>query len=190
MPLDEIDNRIVREAQRGDSNAFSQIVRAYQVPVFNYVLRTVGDRGLAEDLTQEVFLRVFRSLPSFSFRSKFTTWLFQVTRHRVLDELRARERRPRSVELDAVHNLSVVDAPAEQGEAIEALWRAVGLLDLDLKMALLLRDIAGFSYDEIAEILEITLTTVKWRIYKARDEVQLTLTREGFVHAEDTSATG
>ena len=65
MPLAEIDNRIVREAQRGDSHAFSDIVRAYQVPVFNYVLRTVGDRGLAEDLTQEVFLRVFRSLPSF-----------------------------------------------------------------------------------------------------------------------------
>ena len=194
MPLTEIDNRIVRKAQRGDSHAFTLIVRAYQVPVFNYVLRTVGDRGLAEDLTQEVFLRVFRSLPSFSFRSKFTTWLFQVTRHRVLDELRARERRPRSVELDAVHDLSVVDAPAEQGEAIEALWRAVGRLDLDLKMALLLRDIAGFSYTEIAEILEITLTTVKWRIYKARDEVQLTLTREGFVptttHAEGTSATG
>ena len=189
MPLAEIDNRIVREAQRGDSHAFSHIVRTYQVPVFNYVLRTVGDRGLAEDLTQEVFLRVFRSLPSFSFRSKFTTWLFQVTRHRVLDELRAGDRRPRSVELDAVHTLSVVDAPAEQSEEIEALWRAVGRLDLDLKMALLLRDIAGFSYTEIAEILEITLTTVKWRIYKARDEVQLTLTRQGFVHAEDTSVT-
>jgi DNA-directed RNA polymerase specialized sigma24 family protein len=91
--------------------------------------------------------------------------------------------------LDAVHTLSVVDAPAEQSEEIEARWRAVGRLDLDLKMALLLRDIAGFSYTEIAEILEITLTTVKWRIYKARDEVQLTLTRQGFAHAEDTSVT-
>jgi RNA polymerase sigma factor (sigma-70 family) len=107
--------------------------------------------------------------------------------------LRARERRPRSVELDAVHSLSIVDAPAEQAETIEALWRAVGQLDLDLKMALLLRDIAGFSYTEIAEILEITVTTVKWRIYKAREQVQLTLTRQGFAsttrHAEDLSAT-
>ena len=191
MPLTEIDSRIVREAQRGDSHAFTLIVRAYQVPVFNYVLRTVGDRGLAEDLTQEVFLRVFQSLPSFSFRSKFTTWLFQVTRNRMLDELRARERRPRCIELDAVHTLSVVDAPAEQAETIEALWRAVDRLSLDLKMALLLRDIAGFSYDEIAEILEITLTTVKWRIYKAREEVQLMLTRPDIVttrRSEDGSA--
>jgi RNA polymerase sigma-70 factor, ECF subfamily len=191
VPLAQIDNSIVRKAQRGDPHAFALIVRAYQVPVFNYVLRIVGDRGLAEDLTQEVFLRVFQSLPSFSFRSRFTTWLFQVTRYRVLDEVRARERRPRSSDLDAVHTLGVVDAPAEQAETIEALWRAVDRLGLDLKMALLLRDIAGFSYNEIAEILEITLATVKWRIYKAREEVQLTLTRQGIVttrRAEDASA--
>src|SRR5580765_5348586 len=99
MPLAEINNRIVREAQRGDSHAFSHIVRTYQVPVFNYVLRTVGDRGLAEDLTQEVFLRVFRSLPKFSFRSKFTTWLFQIAKNRMLDELQTRERRPPPGEL-------------------------------------------------------------------------------------------
>jgi RNA polymerase sigma-70 factor, ECF subfamily len=139
VPLPEIDDRIVREAQRGDPHAFTLIVRGYQVPVFNYVLRIVGDRGLAEDLTQEVFLRVFQSLPSFSFRSRFTTWLFQVTRYRVLDELRARERRPRSIELDAGHTLSVVDAPAEQAETIEALWRAVDRLGLDLKMAVATR---------------------------------------------------
>ena len=77
--------------------------------------------------------------------------------------------------------MSVVDAPAEQAETIEALWRAVDRLGLDLKMALLLRDIAGFSYDEIAEILEITLATVKWRIYKAREEVHLMLTQPDVV---------
>ena len=131
VPLAQIDNRVVRKAQRGDPHAFTLIVRAYQVPVFNYVLRIVNDRGLAEDLTQEVFLRVFQTLPSFSFRSRFTSWLFQVTKYRVLDELRARERRPRSTELDAVHTLSVVDAPAEQAETIEALWRAVERLGLD-----------------------------------------------------------
>ena len=65
--------------------------------MFNYVLRLVNDRSLAEDLTQEVFLRVFQGLPKFSLRSKFTTWLFQVTKNRVLDELRAIERRPKAV---------------------------------------------------------------------------------------------
>ena len=155
-------------------------MRAYEVPVFNYVLRLVGDRSLAEDLTQEVFLRVFQGLAGFSLRSRFTTWLFQVTKNRVLDELRALERRPRAVvALDDVPPLEVVDQPFERLEAIDAVWRAVETLNVDLKMALMLRDIVGLSYTEIADALEITLATVKWRIYKAREEVQLSMAREG-----------
>jgi RNA polymerase sigma-70 factor, ECF subfamily len=170
----------LRKAQRGDERAFSLIVRAYETPVFNYVLRLVGDRSLAEDLTQEVFLRVFQGLPRFSLRCKFTTWLFQVTKNRVLDELRANERRPRHlVALDDVAPLEVLDAPIERGETVEALWRAINGLTVDLKMALLLRDVTGLSYTEIADSLEITLATVKWRIYKAREEVVLMLAREG-----------
>jgi RNA polymerase sigma-70 factor, ECF subfamily len=186
MPLQQPDFGVLRKAQRGDERAFTLIVRAYEVPVYNYVLRLVGDRALAEDLTQEVFLRVFQGLPKFSLRSKFTTWLFQVTKNRVLDELRANERRPlRTVNLDDVAPLEVVDAPFERVEAVDAVWRSVGNLTVDLKMALLLRDIVGLSYTEIADSLEITLATVKWRIYKAREEVQLALAREGITFGED-----
>src|SRR5439155_17963 len=96
LSLPQPDHGVLRKAQRGDERAFSIIVRAYQIPVYNYVLRMVGDRSLAEDLTQEVFLRVFQGLPRFSLRSKFTTWMFQVTKNRVLDELRATERRARA----------------------------------------------------------------------------------------------
>ncbi len=166
-------------------------MRAYQVPVYNYVLRLVGDRSLAEDLTQEVFLRVYQGLPKFSARSKFTTWLFQVTKNRVLDELRASERRPRAVvALEDVPPLEVVDAPMERIEAIDAVWRAVEALNTDLKMALLLRDVVGLSYTEIADSLEVTLTTVKWRIFKAREEVQAALAREGHVDEGRSSALG
>jgi len=186
MPLTQPDPGVLRKAQRGDERAFTLIVRAYETPVYNYVLRLVGDRALAEDLTQEVFLRVFQGLPKFSLRSKFTTWLFQVTKNRVLDELRANERRPRlSVALDDIPPLEVVDAPLENIEAMDAVWRSVGELTPDLKMALLLRDIVGLSYTEIADSLEITLATVKWRIYKAREEVQLALAREGITFGEE-----
>ena len=164
-------------------------MRAYETPVFNYILRLVGDRSLAEDLTQEVFLRVFQGLPGFSLRCKFTTWLFQVTKNRVLDELRAHERRPRlSVALEDVPPLEVVDAPVERIEAIDALWRAVDNLNVDLKMALLLRDVVGLSYNEIADALEITLATVKWRIFKAREDVQLALAREGITFGSRAAA--
>lgn len=180
MSLPQPDPGILRKAQRGDERAFSLIVRAYEQPVFNYILRLVGDRSLAEDLTQEVFLRVFQGLPGFSLRSRFTTWLFQVAKNRVLDELRALERRPRAlVHLEEVPPLEVVDAPVERSETIDAVWRAVEGLNPDLKMALLLRDVVGLSYAEIAEALEITLATVKWRIYKAREEVQAALQRDG-----------
>ena len=180
MSLAQPDFGVLRKAQRGDERAFSLIVRAYEIPVFNYVLRLVGDRALAEDLTQEVFIRVFQGLPKFSLRSKFTTWLFQVTKNRVLDELRASERRPRAlVALDDAPPLEVLDAPAEQAETIQALWTAVDELNTDLKMALLLRDVVGLSYNEIADSLDTTLATVKWRIFKAREEVQFSLAREG-----------
>src|SRR6266498_2176571 len=152
MPLQQPDFGVLRKAQRGDERAFTLIVRAYEGPVFNYVLRLVGDRSQAEDLTQEVFLRVFQGLPKFSLRSKFTTWLFQVTKNRVLDELRANERRPRL---------------------------SVALEDIAL------REVVGLSYTEIADSLEITLATVKWRIYKAREEVQLALAREGITFGEE-----
>jgi RNA polymerase sigma-70 factor, ECF subfamily len=181
VALQQPDPGVLRKAQRGDERAFSLILRAYETPVYNYVLRLVGgDRSLAEDLTQEVFLRVYQGLPKFSLRSKFTTWLFQVTKNRVLDELRATERRPKAVvALDDVPPLEVLDAPFERLEAIHAVWRAVENLNVDLKMALLLRDVVGLSYTEIADSLEITLATVKWRIYKAREEVQLSMAREG-----------
>jgi RNA polymerase sigma-70 factor (ECF subfamily) len=180
LSLQQPDLGVLRKAQRGDERAFAIIVRAYETPVFNYVMRLVGDRSLAEDLTQEVFLRVFQGLPKFSLRCKFTTWLFQVTKNRVLDELRASERRPRHlVALDDVAPLEVMDAPIERGETVDALWRAIEGLSTDLKMALLLRDVAGLSYTEIADALEVTLATVKWRIYKGREDVALALAREG-----------
>ena len=111
MPLPQPELFVLRQAQRGSERAFAELVRTYETPVFNYVLRLVGDRSLAEDLTQEVFLRVFQGLPNFSLRCRFTTWLFQVTKNRVLDELRAVERRPRAV----VALVFVLDGGAVEG---------------------------------------------------------------------------
>ena len=190
MSLPQPDLAILRKAQRGDERAFAIIVHAYEIPVYNYVLRlTNGDKSLAEDLTQEVFLRVFQGLPRFSLRCKFTTWLFQVTKNRVLDELRAKERRPLSpVNLDDAPQLEAVDQPAEQAEVIDALWRTIDDLPVDLKMALLLRDVVGLSYNEIADSLEVTLATVKWRIFKAREDVQVALAREGITFGSSAAA--
>jgi len=185
VPLPQPDPDVLRKAQRGDERAFALILRAYETPIFNYILRMTNDRALSEDLTQEVFVRVFQGLPRFSLRCKFTTWLFQVAKNRVLDELRARERRPHAVTtLEEAPSLEVLDQPVERLETIDALWRAVNELNPDLKMALLLRDVVGLPYNEIADSLEITLATVKWRIFKAREEVAQALARDGIGEAE------
>ena len=192
MPLPQPDPALLRKAQRGDERAFTVIVRSYELPVFNYVLRTVGDRALAEDLTQDIFLRIHQGLPGFSLRCRFTTWVFQVAKNRILDELRAQERRPARVAvLDEVSLVAAGDAPLEQVETIDAVWRSVAGLNPDLRMALLLRDVVGLSYNEIADALEITLATVKWRIYKGREEVQDALAREGVaLYGRREAATG
>jgi RNA polymerase sigma-70 factor (ECF subfamily) len=188
LPLAQPDPDVLRRAQHGDQQAFTALVRAYETPIHNYVLRLTGDRTLAEDLTQDVFVRVLNGLPKFSARCKFTTWLFQVTKNRVLDELRARERRPQAVvSFDEMPAIESYDQPPERIETIDAIWRAVQDLNPDLKMALLLRDVVGLPYNEIADALEITLATVKWRIFKGREEVQLTLARDGITFADEPS---
>ena len=173
--LAQLDPSVVKKAQRGDEEAFSVIVRAYHVPVFNYVLRSVGDREHAEDLTQDVFVRVWRALPQYGFRAKLTTWIFQIAKNVVLDDIRSRKNRVQPIELVPELAPAVPEPPIEQAELIRALWVAVEELSVDLKTALVLRDVVGLSYNEIAATLDVPLATVKWRIYSARNAVQLAL---------------
>lgn len=178
MALRQPDEGVVRLAQRGDEHAFSLLVRQYELIVFNYVLRSIGNHQLAEDLTQEIFLRAFQNLPRFSGRSKFTTWLFAIAKNRVLDELRALRRRPLVIDLEDVSPLPAQQPlPIERRATVDALWAAVADLDVELKSALLLRDLVGLSYEEIADSLEISMAMVKWRIYTARKQVQLAIER-------------
>jgi RNA polymerase sigma-70 factor, ECF subfamily len=186
VTLVALSDEIVRAAQRGDERAFATIVDAYQLPVFNFVLRLVGDRELAEDLTQDVFARAYASLPRFSFRSKLSTWLFRIAKNRVIDEARAQSSRPQVEELTELE-LHAFDPPAERHETMAALWRAVAGLQLEYKEALLLRDVVGLSYAEIAEATKTSLANVKWRIYRARSDVAAALERAGFGSDSETA---
>ena len=171
LALEQPDLGVLRKAQRGDERAFSLIVRAYERPVYNYVLRLVGDRALAEDLTQEVFLRVFQGLPGFSLRCVHDLALPGDEEPRARRAARARAPAARIVGSTTSRRSRSIDARSSGPRRSTPLWRAIEGLNVDLKMALLLRDVVGLSYTEIADSLEITLATVKWRIYKAREEV-------------------
>lgn len=181
MAIPQPDPELLRRARRGDAEAFSSLVVAYQTPIFNYVLRVVGgDRALAEDLSQEIFLRVYQGLPGFNMRCRFTTWLFQIAKHRVLDELRSRDRRGRErVDIDAVPGALASYDQDGHVEQMDSIFRAIGALNPDLRMALVLRDVVGLSYNEISDTLDISLATTKWRIYKARELTAERLVAEG-----------
>lgn len=172
--MNQPDPRVLARAAAGDDRAFEEIVREYWRPLYHYVHRMVGDPGDAEDICQDVCINLHHGLRTFEDRSRFTTWLFQVAKHRVIDHLRSRERPLPTVIDDAVW---LVGSPSpepqlERREDQRALWAAIGQLNPDLKAALLCRDLVGLSYQEIAEVLDATLATVKWRIFKAREEVQ------------------
>ena len=189
--LAQPDPAVLRRAQRGDEKAFAVLVHSYERLVFTYVFRLIDDRRVAEDITQDVFLNVFRGLPGFNARSAFTTWLFQIAKNRVVDELRAIERRPHPVNIDEIVPPTLVEARFDQSEPIGAMWEAVAGLNVEMRAAMLLRDIVGLSYEEIADSLGITIATVKWRIFKARESVQATLELQGFGHAAlDADAPG
>ncbi|GAB4255227.1 MAG: sigma-70 family RNA polymerase sigma factor [Thermoleophilia bacterium] len=161
----------LRRAAAGDERMLDDLVRAYYGPVYNYLYRLVGDAGEAEDLAQEVFLRMARRVGGFGGRARFSTWLFQIARNAGIDHLRRREAERARLPAVLEPLRSSRDAVGEYEEA-QLVWSCIGTLNEDLRSALLLRDLLGFSYREIAEILESTLATVKWRIYAAREQVQ------------------
>jgi RNA polymerase sigma-70 factor (ECF subfamily) len=188
VALTQPDETLVRAAQRGDESAFAQLMSNYELPIFNYVLHSVGNYHQAEDLTQDIFLRALKSLPGFSFRSKFTTWLFAIAKNRILDELRNNGRRPSTVELDDAGPFAVRGLSPDQHAEMGDVWAAIETLEPELKMPLLLRDVVGLPYQEIAESLEISLPNVRWRIYVARRRVQLALEHDE-AHAAQASRT-
>jgi len=173
--LVQIDAAVIIRARSGDEAAFAEIVRAHERLIFNFIMRDVRDRELAEDLTQDVFLRAWRALPTFGFRSQLTTWLYQVARNILIDHRRLLGRRISEIELVPELVPALADPRFERGETMAALWAAIEALDTTLKMPLLLRDVAGQTYNEIAASLDIPLSTVKWRIYQAREAIQLAL---------------
>ena len=161
----------LKRAALGERIALERLVGEYYRPVAAYLARLVGDADDAEDLTQEVFLRMARGLSGFAHRAAFTTWLFQIARNVGVDALRRREA-DRAVLASRVDHPVASRSNVDDFEDAEILWSCIGALNADLRSALLLRDLLGFTYREIAEILDATLATVKWRIFQARTRVQ------------------
>jgi RNA polymerase sigma-70 factor (ECF subfamily) len=163
----EPDPEVIRAAGAGDTNAFEELVRAYQSHVWRFLRHFLGDAALAEDITQETFVRVYRRLDTFRFRSKFSTWVFQVARNAAIDALRSRQRRDR---LLSVIEPRVTD-PIRGNELRIELEAALQSLSPKLREAFVMVEGLGLSYREAAGALRIPEGTVKSRVHHARQQL-------------------
>jgi RNA polymerase sigma-70 factor (ECF subfamily) len=158
----------VRAARAGDEQAFAQLVGRYGSPVLSLCFASTQDRSAAEDLAQDVFVAAWRSLDRFREDSSFSTWLFAIARNSSIDWSRRRAVRPSTTPLH--EQRSLVAAPAATREGGDAL-AAMAELSPPLREALLLREIQGLSYDEIATLQDVPLGTVRSRLSAARSLV-------------------
>jgi RNA polymerase sigma-70 factor (ECF subfamily) len=181
------DQEVVARAVAGEEAAFRELVRRYERPVFSLLYRMVRDRALAEDLAQETFVKVLNGIRSYNPQYKFSSWIFKIANNAAIDHLRKRE--PETLSLDGSPHAPSGDAarattpqlgdpgesPLRELEARElgaAIEQAIARLRPEYRSCILLRFVEGYSYEEIARILDVPLGTVKTHIHRARNELR------------------
>ncbi len=179
------EQECIKACQKGDMNAFSALVETYENKILNHCYRMLGNVTDAEDATQEVFVKVFRFIKSYSEQSTFSTWIYKIASNVCLDLLRKNKRYTKdTVSLHQQNSegeeflLSVQDegpSPYDETRKKEAkrkLGEALGKLSDDQRQVVILRDVEGFSYEEIAQITKSAPGTVKSRLNRARQNLQ------------------
>ena len=185
------EQELVRAAAGGDTEAFEALVLEHQNKVYSLALRMVGNEEDARDMAQEAFIRAFSSLTGFRGDSKFSVWLYRLTSNICIDFLRSRAKK-RTVSMtwtddegDDAGELEIPDErfsphpELERRELRSAIQRALARLPDDMREVLLLREVGGLSYDEIAASLSLEEGTVKSRIARARGALRKVLVEEG-----------
>ncbi|NCF72494.1 MAG: RNA polymerase sigma factor RpoE [Gammaproteobacteria bacterium] len=176
------DQKLVERVQKGDKGAFDLLVLKYQHKIVNLIMRYVRDPELALDISQEAFIKAYRALPRFRGDSAFYTWMYRIAVNTAKNHLAAQRRRPMDVELDLqdpeqynLHTkLKETDTPEGvtlSNELKESVERAIAALPEDLRTAIVLRELEGMSYEEIAQTMECPVGTVRSRIFRARDAI-------------------
>lgn len=166
----------VEEARRGDKQAFSCLVTAYQRPVFNLTYRMLGNVEEAEDAAQETFLRAYARLGQYDPEMKFSTWVFSIANHHCIDRLRKRRATFISIDDNPVLENMEGDTPqpelhAMDGERNAEIQLLINQLDPDYRTPLVLRYWEDLSYEEIAATMNMTVAAVKSRLFRARQQL-------------------
>ncbi len=181
------DQEIVALAREGREAAYRELIRRYERPVFSLVLRMVRDRQLAEDLAQETFIKALNAIASYKPEYKFSSWIFKIANNAAIDHLRRRDLD--TLSLDGSPNATTADeieatalqvgdraqgplSELESRELGSAIEEAIGRLRPEYRSCILLRHVEGMAYEEIAQLLDLPLGTVKTYIHRARNELR------------------
>jgi RNA polymerase sigma-70 factor (ECF subfamily) len=181
----QTEHDLIKRAGRGDADAFEQLLSAQENRIYAISLRMCGSHEEAQDCTQEAMIRIWRALSTFKGQSSFSTWVYRVTMNTCLDELRRRKSRS-AVSLEAMVDNGF--APADESDTPERsavrreqrylLEKAIYDLPEDMKSAIVLRDIQGLSYEEIATVLDTNVGTIKSRISRGREKLRSVLSHD------------
>lgn len=174
-PKIDDDFLLIERFKKDDESAFSQLVIKHKEKVRNLVYLTLGDVDYVDDISQDVFISVFHKLKEFRFESKFTTWLYRITVNKCRDYLRKKRVRSIFVDIKDAEYVRGTKTNADNIDVPHLVRNAIGKLPEKLKTPLILRDIDGFSYQEIADKLECEVGTVKSRIFRARESLKIIL---------------
>jgi RNA polymerase sigma-70 factor (ECF subfamily) len=181
------DQEVVLQAREGRQAAYRELIRRYERPIFALIFRMVRDRELAEDLSQETFVKALNAIGSYRPEFKFSSWIFKIANNAAIDHLRRREldtlslegsphaATPEAMQATALQIGNREESPLEAVEARElgsAIEAAIGRLRPEYRSCILLRHVEGRAYEEIAEILDLPLGTVKTYIHRARNELR------------------
>jgi len=178
-----VDRELVARVQGGDKKAFDLLVLKYQQKVLNLVMRYIRDHSEAQDVVQEAFIKAYRALAGFRGDSAFYTWLYRIAINTAKNYLVAQGRRPPKDDIEAgdaeqydnAHGLKEYDTPealAQKDELQHTVNAAIQDLPEDLRTAIMLRELEGLSYEEIANAMSCPVGTVRSRIFRAREAIE------------------
>ena len=181
------DDALINAFKEGDMDAFRELVEKYEQRVYNHCMRIVNDDVESYDLSQEVFIKVFRKIKNYEHTYSFYTWLYRITVNTCIDYLRRKKRTVNSISLsnsygeegseagreqDIPDTTFVPDTHAENAELNDVLQQAIAKLSEKLRVIIVMKEIEGYSYDEIGEKLGCSRGTVKSRLFRAREKLK------------------
>ena len=183
VPNNDTDQALVRRVQKGDRRAFDLLFSRYQHKILSLVRRYVSDDKEAEDVTQEAFIKAYRALPRFRGDSQFYTWLYRIAINTSKNYLVSRSRRPPTSDVDheeadfldgsePLKELESPDRALSTGQLALEIRAALSDLPEDLRSAVTLREFDGMSYEQIADVMECPVGTVRSRIFRAREAIE------------------